>query len=228
MVLPLIGGLVGGLLNRGGQKKANQQADYYNRHKIRMTVEDAKAAGVHPLAALGSSVAGSWIAPQANTGIGDAVAHAGHAIGQMRQQKKQDTTQQLQNDLLKAQIRRTDAETADLVSTAQSRSNISRMRAAAIGGPQVLPGNPSVEETALFEKYHAGGGASTTQPRGMDPGEWLMGKIIQQQAVREMVKKMRYPHVEVTELPSTRPRYNPGKNKPPRGYYGPPGRRTGF
>ena len=71
-------GLLGGYLQNRSQSAANSKsiaaqqaindqqlafANHLNRNRIQMTVEDAKKAGIHPLAALGASSVGGFASP---------------------------------------------------------------------------------------------------------------------------------------------------------------------
>lgn len=127
--------------------------------KVRRLMADAQAAGIHPLAALGSSITSTSASPvspgfsgadlswaeqhaprleQANVQppygdvggnpLGDAIANAGLILSQAR-------SAQLDNRLKEAQIRNVDANTANVLLGATSRTVLQRMRAAAIGGP---------------------------------------------------------------------------------------------
>lgn len=129
---PIIGGLLGGLLNRDAQDSANdankdianQNADLqreFAQMGIRWKVEDAKAAGIHPLAALGAPTASfspSAVGVSANTAMGDAVSGMGQDISRamMASATKEERAHndamkaeqldnaKLQNELLRSQI----------------------------------------------------------------------------------------------------------------------------
>lgn len=95
-IISAIGGLAGGLLQSQGQQSANRlaeaQFDYnaqkqeeYFKNAVLFRVQDAKRAGVHPLAALGAQIAspgpiavGGGVA---DTGLGSGLASAGQDIG---------------------------------------------------------------------------------------------------------------------------------------------------
>lgn len=128
-----VGSVVGGVLGLQGQKQSAANAEKLNQlnyehqkefaqHGIRWKVADAKAAGLHPLAALGASTAQYTPA----TAIGDSpdwsfLADAGQSIGRavdakrtqqerVEQQQKQDAAfalkvenQKAENDLIRAQ-----------------------------------------------------------------------------------------------------------------------------
>lgn len=128
-----VGSVVGGVLGLRGQKQSAANAEKLNqlnyehqkefaKNGIRWKVADAKAAGLHPLAALGASTAQYTPA----TAIGDSpdwsfLADAGQSIGRavdakrtqqerVEQQQKQDAAfalkaenQKAENDLIRAQ-----------------------------------------------------------------------------------------------------------------------------
>lgn len=132
--------------------------------RVQRLVKDARAAGIHPLAALGanlstplampvqSSPSGSTgTAPQGGSGIstynpreslGNAVSNAGRSLaGLFTTQSEQE---QLQNELLRSQIAATNADTAISLQRATSRSTERRIMAAAIGGPSGTLNNRTV------------------------------------------------------------------------------------
>ena len=107
---PVIGGLIGGK----NQKDSNAQNAAYQKefaqHGIRWKVEDAKAAGLHPLAALGSSTA-TFSPSFKSDNMGQDISRAINAVGTAADrwtQKKADNLAlekaSLENDLLRAQI----------------------------------------------------------------------------------------------------------------------------
>lgn len=58
LAAPLIGGIgniIGGIFGRKSAKKERRRAEAFERQRIQMTAADAKAAGIHPLAALGAA-----------------------------------------------------------------------------------------------------------------------------------------------------------------------------
>jgi hypothetical protein len=124
--------LIGGYFANKAQQDALDYQKRLYRNKIQWTVQDANKAGIHPLAALGSPVAGAWATPTGATALGDAIGDAGAAIGQgissaenRARAREQDS---LNKDLLRAQIRNVDAATARTLAEAQSRTLIGRVR----------------------------------------------------------------------------------------------------
>lgn len=108
---------IGGILGFGGNSNPNQ---------IKKIVQDARKAGIHPLAALGSPVSASYQGPVGSTFTGDAVGD-GMAM------------QGLTRDLLKAQITTEKARAEALIAEARSRTGIAQNRASETGGPKPIP-----------------------------------------------------------------------------------------
>lgn len=129
--------------------------------KIQRLVYDATAAGINPLAALGSpistpsamQVTPSFSSPrvEGSTATGDAVGDAFHSIGGVFGLRRQ----QLENELLEAQIEGTRAQVAE----ARSRSVIRAARAVSTGGP-----GQTLDEFVIDPQR-------TTHVRG--PGDWF-------------------------------------------------------
>lgn len=115
-----IGGFLGGLVSAGaslfGAKKNNDTQKQINeqnlnaqrefaQNSIQWRVNDAKKAGLHPLAALGANTP-SYTPSAQSSNFGDGIAQAGAALGQgiasinFQQQKNA----KLQNELLESQI----------------------------------------------------------------------------------------------------------------------------
>lgn len=147
-IISAIGGLAGSYLNNKSAEKRQNEAyareDFYNRNRIQLTVEDAKKAGIHPLAALGASSVGSIgtaVQPLGSSGVGDAVADGAAAIAKALPKetaKLEVENAQLRNEALRADIRKSDAETTRLLSDATSRSAVARVGDATRGGKEVM------------------------------------------------------------------------------------------
>lgn len=132
----LLGNLAGGLFGQANQagQNANQwamaQQNYNNQkefaqHGIRWKVEDAKAAGLHPLFALsgsGATYSPSTFVPGDSSPMGDAMSRMGQDVSRaayatMTRPERQSTQMTalqlenagLQNDLLRSQIARNNA-----------------------------------------------------------------------------------------------------------------------
>lgn len=174
------GSLIGGLFGDKAAKKQNQQQirairennaaiAKQNSTKIQTLVKDARAAGIHPLAALGSSVAGSFGTPQAAYGgapitgsaVGDAIKSFGASMPQP------DSNAELQAQLLRAQIKNVDASTVQLLADAQSRTKAANAQQHGVTSTMIagLPtaGNPNFSDVG-----------GPIQQRYGEPAEWLM------------------------------------------------------
>lgn len=151
--------LIGGGLSALGtwfgakeRKKERQRQDYYARNRIQITAEDAKKAGIHPLAALGAGAAS--YTPVGSGGIEAGLAEAGRAV-----------SKSLPTEIGKSQIRLNDAQ-AELF-RAQKLSAVSEMRNRAIGAkggktaipdPVITPfgniqGAPGTKSEDIEEEY---------------------------------------------------------------------------
>lgn len=189
-VFDAIGSVVGGLINAQSAKNINKKqlayADALNKNRIQWTVEDAKKAGIHPLAALGASSVGgfaspSFVAPQ----WGDAVASGFSALedafdgsrGSREASgppKKLGPTQgevlaeslgleraQLQNELLRTEI-----------ASMRSRTAISNMRAAATGGPVIRSPFGAIDVDTKVDP------ADTYEQRYGEISDWIFGPAV--------------------------------------------------
>lgn len=165
----LVGGglnLLGGLFGQSNQSAINQQniqqARYMAQNAIQMRVKDAQAAGINPLAALGSS-----FAPSAATAVGsDALPEAMSSMGQNLSRAAQaygDATSkatQLDNEYKQAQIDLVHSETA---------KNLVASKAVVASQPGTPPGlgitdasgNAVKTLPALFRDYSARPGRIT-------------------------------------------------------------------
>lgn len=128
-IISTIGGLAGGLFNNSAARRQNDAIRQMNATKIQTTVKDARKAGIHPLAALGSPVAGSWATPVGQPGLGDAVADGARAIG-ASMDKRYDPLTAAALDTERAKARNLDASTASLLADAQRATRTSALRAA--------------------------------------------------------------------------------------------------
>lgn len=133
--------LLGGLFGRS-EAQANRAAqEKYAKNSIQWRVEDAKKAGIHPLAALGA--AGASYTP-VSSGFGDAVAQAGQSIGagvaEQHRAKRGNKLDTLNAQLIQSSINNNQAQ-ADLHKaqalnvTAQARNNA----LGAVGGLNKAP-----------------------------------------------------------------------------------------
>lgn len=177
MIGELIGGvskLIGGYMNQNAQENANaanqaqwQTSQAYqhlaNTHNIQWKVADAKAAGLHPLAALGVQPAGgpaSAVGVSPETGMGDAVSGMGQDISRAL---RANETQQKRSQAFDENIRALDLENRSLQNEFL-RSRIAKERAAL---------NPAIPE--IGQRWLVPGQGDTAQikmsPFELTPGE---------------------------------------------------------
>lgn len=72
-IIPGLASAVLGGIDLFNDDDSNEYTKYLNTHRIQMTVEDAKRAGIHPLAALGSAGAGMSPIIGGNSASGDSI-----------------------------------------------------------------------------------------------------------------------------------------------------------
>jgi len=156
--------------NIAAQKKINQKnikaQMEVNKNQIQWLVRDAQKAGIHPLAALGSSVAGNIAAPimsaptiQARSGdtVGTGIAAASAMVGQGIDTWLARQNTALQNEAL-------------MLQNAQSRTMIAQSRAAVNGAPVLQAfGLPLQRNAGLFAS------GQDVQNEYGEPGEWVIG-----------------------------------------------------
>ena len=159
--LGLAGSLFGSKSASKSAEKSQQRSDYWNQvgldfareqyeEGIQTRVKDAKAAGLHPLFALGGGAGGSsgvsFMSGQHPTGsgIGSGLARAGQAIsagvsGHLSR-KQRAAEQAVRAPLLAAQVRSANASAArDEAAAAATHSEIKRKEAQALMGPRPEP-----------------------------------------------------------------------------------------
>lgn len=109
----LAGGLFGSSTQKNAQEREYERQKEFAQNGIRWKVEDAKAAGIHPIFAVGANT--PTYSPQAAVGTDYGISAAGQNISRAIEAKQTARERQEMNDLQKAlvtaQIRRTDAET---------------------------------------------------------------------------------------------------------------------
>lgn len=176
----LAGGIINAVQNRRFMNESYQREDT----QLQRMVADAKVAGISPVAALGASGAYSQTANYQPETSGDLIgAGLADAYGERAE---------LENELLRAQISRENAEAAGLVTEARSRTLESRARAAeaetaalAVYDPQAnalfnpggirepevgveLAGGPVIQWNGFVP-------AETAEEIFGEPGEWIQG-----------------------------------------------------
>lgn len=107
----LAGGLLGDKKNRKAQRRELAAQKEFAQHGVRWRVEDAKAAGVHPLYALGAQLP-SYSPVLSESAVGPALAEAGQSVArgiQATSTKYERELQALTLAELKSRIAETDA-----------------------------------------------------------------------------------------------------------------------
>lgn len=128
-----IGSVIGGFMNSKAQKSANKMQLQAMQNGVQWKVADAKKAGIHPLAALGANI--NMPSPVPVTGMGDAVAAGGAALGSAVKTASQSEVELLQKELLKSQIRQMDSVTSLNVARSRSVASSQRLQAVQEGLP---------------------------------------------------------------------------------------------
>lgn len=111
--LGLLGGGVSAITGKQNADREYERQKEFAQNGIRWKVADAKAAGIHPLYAIGANT--STYSPQAAVGTDFGLAKAGQDIGraieagQTRQERQE--AQSIQNKYYEAQIKNVDAQT---------------------------------------------------------------------------------------------------------------------
>lgn len=153
-ILGAVGSIFGASKAAKAQKQANRITQKNNeaqlafareqlKNSVRYRVNDAKAAGIHPLAALGANVGTvtpSLASPMAATAMGDGIAAGASQLGNAVDKYFAQDMQNLQTELLKAQIDQVKSVTS--MNVARSRSIINSQRTQAIN-----PGQPLLTKT---------------------------------------------------------------------------------
>lgn len=136
----LLGGLIGGSDAKKAVKKQWKYQKEFQKNKMQWAVQDAKAAGLHPLFALGAGGGGgspSFSIP-GQSAMGSAIGDAAAQIGQGVAARPSEMAKQLQRaqiESINSQTRRNDAEAALALSQFrrfQQEANVSPSVAAAL------------------------------------------------------------------------------------------------
>lgn len=177
---PIIGGslisaganILGGIFGRRSAKRADQ----FQRNFVQIRAEDARKAGIHPLAALGANGA---YTPVGNP-MGDALAQAGADIGAGVAAKQQA---QMQNRIAESQIKVNEAQASAL--NAQATTLISDAKRFATGGPgKVNFGDPSSEPSDPASALEA---AITADDDKQYSPEEVLGKAVARGELQEVI-----------------------------------------
>lgn len=151
-IIGAIGSIAGGFLGNKAQEKANKQnlawAKNQAHNRIKWTVNDAKRAGIHPLAALGANVPTTSPGIVGATSLGDGVAAGAAQLGNAINKSEGAELANLQKELIRSQIRQSDSVTS--VNVARSRSIVGAMRSGATNVDPVTATLPKRDFTSAM------------------------------------------------------------------------------
>lgn len=134
-----VGSLIGGGINASNASAQMAMQREFSQNGIRWKVADAKAAGIHPLAALGAQTFSYNPVMTGDNGVSEAMARMGQGVDRAAHAKALAEERALDAELTRANIRKVNAET-DYVNQQATQSKIAVAKAA------LPPPMPSVNE----------------------------------------------------------------------------------
>lgn len=167
-----IGSIAGGLIGASATKSANTQNVNMNydfaRNSLKWKTQDAKEAGLHPLAALGAQGYSPTVGVMADQSMGQAVANAGASIANAQADK-------LNTKLVEAQINAQNALAhkyrSEAMATDQdmvlNSANASALATAQSPG-RIVNGssNNKIDPNAMVDSFRSGRANLITLPNG--------------------------------------------------------------
>lgn len=161
------------ILGRNDARAAERRANAREDTKIRRLVSDARAAGIHPLAAMGSQVAGSY----GSSGMVYTGNAAGEALSSSRSSNPLEVENaKLQNESLRADIERTRADTARIIAAAAtSRSDIARASASTRGAADDPPVPVRLFGGTIMRDPDRFSSAEVAEREFGEGGDWFVG-----------------------------------------------------
>lgn len=208
-IIGAVGSIAGGLF---GKSAADKQADLqkkFAQNAISWKVEDAKRAGIHPLAALGANTVSYTPMAVGDMGIGDSMAQMGAGIDRAQQATANLSDRKMSGQL--AQLALTRAGLENELLKAQIASTVVRTSAAQVGPPMPTPHVPRAPEMVVGP--FTGGinvppvtSAQSWQDFGGEPGEWYGGVMNLDQMIKANPKLLWNPRV----IPRDKPRATRG------------------
>lgn len=138
----LLGGVISDKSARKQQRASLDAQREFAQHGIRWRVEDAKAAGLHPLYALGASTTGPSI-PVMESGLGRGLSEAGQHVGRAvaaQESPDQAAARRWSLELLKSQVAESDARQMAIYSQIMRDSQQAQASSGGVGsGAQLNP-----------------------------------------------------------------------------------------
>lgn len=122
--LGAVGSLIGGSINASNAREQMETQREFAQNGIRWKVADAKAAGIHPLAALGAQTFSYNPVATGDYGISEALGRMGQGVDRAAHAKALAEERALDADLKRAQIANVNAQT-DAVQTQAMASKAS-------------------------------------------------------------------------------------------------------
>lgn len=207
------GAAVGQLLagGGGGNRRLSQAQGYQNMHLqneafynfIQRRVSDAKAAGIHPLYALGASPQFSPVSvdyyPDSDSGRWEALGAAGRAAERYASARQGRRSEKLRDELLRAEIQKTKTETGAIA--ARSAAALATQPAVQTGPP----GPPDMyirvhDNLSNQDVWLPNPELNLEMPETVGAGYWAYGKAHDKrlrkeasaQAGRDVAKGFRY------------------------------------
>lgn len=166
-IIDPITNIIGGVISEQGQdRRLGRQLDFQKdlaQHQIRYRVADAKAAGLHPLFALGATPQPFSTVIPGGSPLGESIQRMGQSLSQtavragLEATKREDRN--LRNKLIESQIGETDARKQYYQSLAATE------KAAALQG--IAPSNVGVMDEMSGKKPQAGGLSIDRQKSGL-------------------------------------------------------------
>lgn len=208
---PIISGvssLLGGVLSsRAASDAADEQADLqkqFAKNAIQWKVADAKAAGVHPLYALGANTVSYSPVSVGDTSMGSAFADMGHNVGRAIEAVQTAPERDMQKRLSMLQLERAGLEN-DFLKTQIAGQVNTNVRNAQVGPPM-----PIVEKVMPPQRttgMNVGGKSVVLDPTTSDlgqlaedrygegPVQWITGGLAAFNDLVHNTKDMSFPEI---------------------------------
>lgn len=143
-----VGSILGGLLGSSAAKKDREMQLYLATHGVRLRAEDARAAGIHPLAALGASMPS--YSPVGDGGLGAGLADAAAQFGSAADARTNKLDKDLEARAVEADIDLKSAQATAL--RAQAVTGITASKAITMG---VETGAQNMQDTSGLSRNRA-------------------------------------------------------------------------
>lgn len=175
-VLGGLGSIFGGSKPEGVQYPSFKTVKNTTRASLRGTVQEARRNGLHPLAALGHSVA-SPVASVTSSGpsVGERIAGAGAALSQLGQGRLAQRVADAEIAMTEAQTKVYEMQALQLAREASAAMRMGPGGPGNYGSPEETTG---VKEVPLVQRHERPGGPAVDVAAGPDISEVIMGGAI--------------------------------------------------